>query len=151
MIQVRKDILAGIIFIGFAILFANVALMTLKLGTATRMGPGYFPLVLSGILALIGLIVLIKGVIQSREIIGSVPWRGLLAIMATPIVFGLTIRGLGMVPSIGLTVIVASLASEKLNPLKILTIAVCITVFCVGVFHYGLGVSMPLFGTWLRF
>lgn len=151
MIQIRKDILAGIIFIGFAVLFASVSLATLKLGTATRMGPGYFPLVLAGMLGLIGTIILITGIVKNGSVVGAVPWRGLIAIMATPIVFGLTIRGLGLVAGIALTVVVASLASEKLSPLKTLAIAVCITAFCVAVFHYGLGVSIPLFGSWLRF
>lgn len=149
--QVRKDILAGIIFIGFSVLFAATALSTLRLGTPTRMGPGFFPLILAGMLGLIGLVILVRGIIRDGDLVSRVPWRGLVAIMATPIVFGLTIRGLGLVPSLFLTVIVASFASEQLKPLKILVISASITAFCVAVFHYGLGVSIPLFGAWLRF
>lgn len=149
--QVRKDILAGIIFIGFSVLFAATALSTLRLGTPTRMGPGFFPLILAGMLGLIGLVILVRGIIRDGDLVSRVPWRGLVAIMATPIVFGLTIRGLGLVPSLFLTVVVASFASEQLKPLKILVISASITAFCVAVFHYGLGVSIPLFGAWLRF
>lgn len=149
--QIRKDLLAGIIFIGFSVLFAATALSSLKLGTPTRMGPGFFPLVLAGLLGLIGLVILVRGIIREGDVIGSVPWRGLIAIMATPIVFGLTIRGLGLVPSLVLTVLVASLANDQLKPLNILIVAAAITAFCVAVFHYGLGLSIPLFGAWLRF
>jgi hypothetical protein len=48
-----KDIVSGLIFIGFGAAFGYAA-SGYQLGTAFRMGPGYFPLVLAGFLAVLG-------------------------------------------------------------------------------------------------
>ena len=56
-----KDILSGLIFLGFGAAFGYAA-TGYPLGTAFRMGPGYFPLVLAGVLALLGVAIVVKGV-----------------------------------------------------------------------------------------
>ena len=54
-----KDILAGLIFVGFG---ARLRLRRAgyELGTAFRMGPGYFPLVLAGLLAFLGVAIVAR-------------------------------------------------------------------------------------------
>ena len=83
----------------------------LEIGTAFRMGPGYFPLVLAIVLILLGAIILVQAVRVEGEPIGPIAWRGMLFILPAPIFFGLTVRGLGFVPSIFLTALIASFAS----------------------------------------
>ncbi|MBJ7578238.1 tripartite tricarboxylate transporter TctB family protein [Devosia sp. MC532] len=148
---IKKDVLAGLVFMAIAVTFIALSASSLKFGSATRMGPGMFPTLVAGCLGVLGLVIFVLGVVRDGANLGKLPWRGLIAIMATPIVFGLTVRGLGLIGSLLLTIVVAGLASPQLGLKKIATIAVVLTAFCVGVFHYGLGVSIPLVGAWLRF
>jgi hypothetical protein len=71
------DILAGLIFVAFGLAFAITSL-TYELGTPLRMGPGYCPLALGGILVFLGLFIVGKGFISGSSAegrLGSIPWR----------------------------------------------------------------------------
>ena len=71
-----KDLLAGLVFIAFGLAFA-IAASRYQLGTAFRMGPGYFPVVLGGCLVLLGVLIVVEGIVAGeRGAIGAVPWRG---------------------------------------------------------------------------
>ncbi|HEV7417223.1 tripartite tricarboxylate transporter TctB family protein [Tianweitania sediminis] len=141
---------AGLLFIILGGFFA-VQAYGLDLGTAFRMGPGYFPLVLAVILIGLGLIVLIQATQVSGEALGAVAWRGMLLILPAPIVFGLTVRGLGFVPSLFLTALVASFASTRMTILRALLVAAAVTIFASLVFIEALGLPFRLFGPWLGY
>jgi hypothetical protein len=145
-----KDIASGLIFLGFGIAFGTAA-AGYPIGTAFRMGPGYFPLLLAGALGLLGLAIIAKGVRASGvgEDFGPVPWRALVFILGAIIVFGATVRGLGLAPSVFVTAFLGALASRSNPPLAALVLAAGMTAFCVLIFHYGLGVALPLFGPWI--
>lgn len=145
------DALAGLVFILFGLLF-GVQSLGLEIGTAFRMGPGYFPLVLSGLLILLGLLIAARSV-QGRgsDGIGPLAWRGALFILPAPIFFGLTVRGLGFVPAIFLTALIAALASMKMRLPWALVLAASVTIFATLVFSYGLGLPFRRFGPWLSF
>lgn len=123
----------------------------LDIGTSLRMGPGYFPLVLSGVLILLGLVILIQATRVSGEPMGPIAWRGLLFILPAPIFFGLTVRGLGFIPSLFLTCLIASFASMRMKPLAAIILAAAITVFSVIVFSYALALPYQRFGPWWPF
>jgi Tripartite tricarboxylate transporter TctB family len=145
------DALAGILFIAFGLLF-GVQSLGLEIGTAFRMGPGYFPLVLSGILILLGLAIVASAIHdRGSEGIGTLAWRGVLFILPAPIFFGLTVRGLGFVPAIFLTTLIAALASFKMRLHWALLLAAGVTVFATLVFSYGLGLPFRRFGPWLPY
>jgi hypothetical protein len=146
-----KDILSGLIFIGFGAAFGYAA-SGYELGTAFRMGPGYFPLVLAGTLAVLGVAILVKGVTAAAADtpVGPVPWRAAVLVLGALVYFGATIRGLGLVPALFGAAFLSALASRWNSPVAALVIAVALTLACVVIFHYGLGVAVPLFGPWLR-
>lgn len=145
------DALAGLLFIAFGLLF-GVQSLGLEIGTAFRMGPGYFPLVLSGILILLGLAIVASAIHdRGSEGIGTLAWRGVLFILPAPIFFGLTVRGLGFVPAIFLTTLIAALASFKMRLHWALLLAAGVTLFATVVFSYGLGLPFRRFGPWLPF
>ena len=60
-IKSPKDFWAGLMFIGTGLFFAILAFANYQMGTAVRMGPAYFPFVLGGLLAVLGLFVFIEG------------------------------------------------------------------------------------------
>lgn len=146
----RSNAICGLIFIGIGLFFALQAL-TLDLGTALRMGPGFFPLMLAGILILLGIVILIQALRVEDAPIDVLAWRGIFFILPAPVVFGLTVRGLGFVPSLFLTAFVASFASRRMTPLGAIAISAAITMFSVAVFSYALGLPFQRFGPWLRF
>ncbi|MBC2886358.1 tripartite tricarboxylate transporter TctB family protein [Ochrobactrum sp. CM-21-5] len=123
----------------------------LELGTSLRMGPGYFPLVLSIVLMLLGLVILIQAARVSGEAVGPIAWRGMAFILPAPIFFGLTIRGLGFVPTLFLTCFIASFASMRMKLVSALLLSAAITLFSVAVFSYGLNLPFRRFGPWWPF
>lgn len=145
-----RDAAAGGIFLAIAALFA-LGTMDLAIGTPLRMGPGYFPLLLAAILGLLGLIILVKAVGKAQSPLTGVPWRGALFILTAPIVFGLTVRGLGLAPAVAIVVAISAFASRRATLALAAALTVGLTVFCVVVFSYGLGLPLPLVGHWLRF
>lgn len=148
----RTDAAAGAVFILFG-LFFGLHSLGMELGTAFRMGPGFFPLVLAAVLIIFGGLILFNALKAKpgAEPLGSIAWRGLVFILPAPVFFGLTVRGLGFVPSIFVTTLIAGLASLKMKPLNAVALAFVVTIFSTLVFSYALGLPFRRFGPWLPF
>lgn len=143
-----KDLPAGLLFIAIAALFA-LGTQELDLGTARKLGPGAFPLILAGALGLLGLIIVAQAFRNPVTHAMVIPWRGILLIIVAPVLFGLTVRGLGLVASIALVVIVSAFASHRMSAKLAILLTIGLTVFCVLVFSIGLGLPLRLIGPWL--
>jgi hypothetical protein len=114
------------------------------------MGPGYFPVVLGGCLVVLGVLVAIEGFVGGEKgEIGPVPWRAMVLILGPIMFFGFTVRGLGLVVSLFVTVLAASFASRRTSVASAFLIAIGLTVACVVIFTEALGLPVPLFGPWL--
>lgn len=142
--------LCGLLFIALGLLFAYESWM-LDMGTALRMGPGYFPLLLALVLSLLGVVILIQATRVKGEPVGPIAWRGMLLILPAPVLFGLTVRGLGFVPAVFITALFASFASVRMRLLPALILSVAVTLFSYVVFSMGLGLPFRSFGPWLSF
>jgi hypothetical protein len=144
-----RDLLAGAVFVVFGLAFAVVS-TTYPIGTPLRMGPGYFPLLLGGILVALGIAIVVKGFVAGEpEAIGSVPWRAIVLIGVAVMVFGITVRGLGLVPSLFVTAILSAFAGQRVGVLPAVLIAAGLTVVCVLIFVVGLQLRLPLIGPWI--
>jgi hypothetical protein len=100
-IKSQKDFFSGLMFMAVGIAFAWGA-TTYKLGTGARMGPGYFPMLLGIMLAVLGTIVTFKALVVEAvdgDKIGSWAWKPLFFIISANVIFGICLGGL---PSIGL-------------------------------------------------
>jgi hypothetical protein len=146
----RTNGICGLAFIATGLFFIWQA-ASLEIGTAFRMGPGYFPLVLAAILTLLGIVVLVQATRVEGEPMGPIALRGILFILPAPIFFGLTVRGLGFVPALFCTALIAAFASQKMTPVAAVILSATLTAFSVAVFSYGLGLPFQLFGPWTRF
>lgn len=144
------NLICGLLLIATGLFFAYQS-FELELGTAFRMGPGYFPFILACALILFGAIILIQSMRADGGPIGALALRGMVFILPAPIFFGLTVRGLGFVPSIFVTALIASFASGRMKPLTALVLSAALTVFSVAVFSYGLGLPFRRFGPWLGY
>jgi hypothetical protein len=144
-----KDILAGLTFVAFGLAFSVLAL-GYQVGTPVRMGPGFFPLVLGVLLAIIGAVVAVKGFLANEgEAIGIVPWRALGLIVAAVLFFGLTVRGLGLIPSTFFAALMATFASRRTGVVAAVLITVGLTVLCFLIFVLALRLRLPLIGPWI--
>ncbi len=143
-----RDAGCGLIFIAIGLLF-SLGATNLELGTPLRMGPGLFPLILAGLLVALGLAIVGSGFGHSAAGRLTVPWRGLGFILAAPVVFGLTVRGLGLAPALALVALISAFASRRMSVLLAVALTVGLTVFCILVFSLGLGLPLRLVGPWL--
>jgi hypothetical protein len=145
-IVATKDFLSGLLFMALGLFVAGTAFATLDLGTQGRIGPGAFPLLLGSILFVLGAVVLLKSVSRSSLPVSGVHLRSLVAVLSSPLIFGLTIDRLGLLPTSFLAAFAATLASKPFKPLPALLIAAGITLFSVVIFHLVLNIPTPLIG-----
>ena len=145
----RKDLLAGATFVGFGLAFAVTA-STYEVGSTLRMGPGWFPLVLGGLLVLLGILIAVKGFVAGEGgEIGPVPWKAAGLLVAALVFFGFTVRGLGLVPSLLVTVFLSAMAGRRARVIPAVVISASLTALSVLIFVVALQLRLPYFGPWL--
>lgn len=142
------DLWAGVLLIAAALFFGYETL-DLEIGTSLRMGPGYFPRVLSILLLILGVLIVIRSFRVEGESWGITAWRGMAFILPAPVIFGLTVRGLGFVPALFLATLVAAQASPRLKWHWGLFLAVVTTILATLIFSYGLGLPFQRIGPWV--
>ena len=140
-----KDFLAGLLFV----LIGGLALAIARdypMGSAMRMGPGYFPAVLGGILFAFGAYLMVRGVRAAQKV--KVEWSGkpLALITLSILLFGFTLERLGMVPATILLLFAAALAGREFRFREVLLLSAVMSAFSVAVFIYGLKLPYPLLG-----
>lgn len=143
-----KDFFSGLLLLCVSLFFAY-GLIELPIGTAFRMGPGYFPLVLTALLAALSLGIMANGFRGEGEPIGVIPWRALVVITVSIVLYGVTLRGLGLVPALALTVLVSTFAGDKWSAVRAIALTAILVVSCTLVFVNGLGLPLSLFGPWV--
>jgi hypothetical protein len=143
-----KDFWTGVIYV----LFGGIAFWIARdygFGTASRMGPGYFPTVLSALLVLIGVISLVRSFIVPAEPLGDFAIKGGFLVILATILFGVLINRAGLIIALLALVLVSAAASEKFRfDWRALAGLIVLIAFCALVFVKGLGVPMPLIGSW---
>jgi hypothetical protein len=150
-IKSEKDFWSGIMFLVVGIGFA-VGATNYSMGTAARPGAGYFPLILSTILAILGAIILFKSLTIETEgggRIGSIAWKPLSIIVGSIILFGIMLPRLGLVITVPVLIAAVSLAGDEFKWRGVIIAAVVLTVFSWAVFVWGLGLTIPMWPTFL--
>lgn len=145
----RKDFATGAIFAAFALIYGVMSLTTMQIGTPVRMGPGFFPAMLSGVLLLIAVFLMARGFFSAAKTpFGEVAWRAILFLTIAIVIFAATAEGLGMLPGTFAAALISSAASRTMTWPRALAIAAGIGVFCTLVFTVGLRLPLPVFGNW---
>src|SRR6476620_4183768 len=117
-------------------------------GTSLRMGPGYFPSVLGGLLVLFGLYLIASGLRSNEKIAGNWSLRALVVLPLSLVLFGLLMEYAGFVPALMVLIVGSAAAGSEFKLLEALALAAGLTAFAVGLFIYGLGLPYPLFTAW---
>lgn len=141
------DIFAGVIFLVIAIAF-GVEGSRYDFGSGIQAGPGFFPLVLSVMIGILGVLTIILGfrnrVADTPE---TVPWRAIILISASLVVFAAGARLLGLIPIVFLCTLMAAMASTRNSILSASLTALAMSLLCYLVFSVGLKISLPTFGS----
>lgn len=149
-IRNQKNFWAGVMFLCFGLFFAGFG-RSYHFGTAARMGPGYFPVVLGALLALVGIVIAL-GAMSARaaaEKVARFAWKPLLLVAVPSLLFGLLLPVLGLVVCIGLLVVLSSLASPEFAWRATLLNAAVLTAICVVAFVWALDLQFNLFPAFL--
>jgi hypothetical protein len=138
-----KDFFAGLIFIAFGI--AAIAIgSNYALGSAARMGPGYFPRILGILLILLGAALAIRALRLKGEPVPAFKWRPTLIVLGSVVLFGLIVTHVGLVLSTIILVVLSSAASLEFRPKEALIAGVLLAALAVGVFVIGLKLQLPV-------
>jgi hypothetical protein len=140
-IRSQSDFWCGLIFVALGLAFL-IAARNYRMGSAARMGPGYFPTLLGGLLALLGLTLSLPAFFRSGDRFPRLHLRPMLALLGAILAFALLLEPFGFVIALIVLVLVCSFADPQLRTLESLAMALFLTVFSVLIFHYLL--SLPL-------
>ena len=169
-IKSERDFWSGLMFIGVGIVFA-VGAMEYSMGPpcaetapcaqslmarfqqlSARPGAGYFPLGLSILLAILGLVVLFKSLTVETEggdPVGAFAWRPMLVVTAAIVAFGALLEPMGLLVAVPVTVVIVSFATRGMTWLSIVLIAIILAVFSWAVFIWGLKLTIPVLPAFL--
>lgn len=149
-IQSQQNFWSGLMFVALGLFFAGFAL-DYQMGTAAKMGPGYFPFWLGVILAILGAIVGISSLSHRAEKadIPKLDVKITGVILGNVVLFGILLRPLGLYVSAFLLVVLSSMASHEFKWKVAIINGICLTVAIHLIFIVGLGLIFPLWPSFL--
>ncbi len=153
-IKSQKDFFSGLMFMAVGISFAWGA-TTYTVGTGARMGPGYFPLLLGILMAILGGVVTFKSLVVETEDgdkIGSWAWKPLFFIIAANLVFGVCLGGLpsiklpamGLIAGIYALTFISSMAGEEFKFKEVLVLSTVLALMSYLAFVLVLKLQFPV-------
>ena len=158
-IKSQKDFFAGLMFLVVGVAFAWGA-TTYTVGTGARMGPGYFPLLLGILLAIIGAVVMFKSTVVETEggdLIGKWAWKQIFFIIGANLLFGVLLAGLPSfgIPAMGLIIAIygltfmASLAGSSFNFKEVFLLATVLAAGSYVAFVWALALQFPVWPSFI--
>jgi hypothetical protein len=158
-IKSQKDFYSGVVFSTVGVAFAWGA-TNYTIGEGARMGPGYFPLMLGVILALIGLGIIFEALVvetEDGEKVGKIAWKPLGFIIGANLLFGVLLGGLPKfgIPAMGLIAgiygltLVASLAGERFKLKEVLILATILAIGSYIAFVWALKLQFPVWPSFI--
>ncbi len=158
-IKSQQDWWAGLMFIAFGLFFIVVALGTpaffdqmvgtrlipgYQMGSSVRMGPAYFPVVLGGMLAGLGLLVLFDSLVEAGPKVAKFHFRPLLFIAVSSLAFAYLLKPLGLVLASVVLVFISAFGGHEFKWKEVAIMSVVLVVFSVLVFVKGLSLPFPI-------
>jgi len=150
-IKSPKDFWAGLMFIGVGLFFIAWALTHYQMGTSVRMGPAYFPVLLGGLLAFLGALVLFEAFAMEGPKVPRFSFRPLILISVACVAYGYLMKPLGLVGATAALVIISAYGGHEFKWKEVIILAVALIVFSVLVFVKGLTLPFPLWPAFLGY
>src|SRR3546814_4530294 len=116
------------------------------MGTIVRIGPGFFPVAIGCVIALIGALIIVPELLTGNktEPVELVHLRPLVVITLAVMAFGLLIRPMGLVIRVATLVLVGAFGRREIRPLETLGLIAVLFVFFVVLFVYGLNLPLSM-------
>ena len=143
-IKSPKDFWSGLMFIGFGVFFMVWALIFYQMGTAVRMGPGYFPAVLGGLLAVLGIAVLLSGLTIKGPAVPQFHFRPVIFITIGTVLYGYLMKPLGLIITTGVLVFVSAYGGHEFKWKEVGILFLILALFSWAVFVKGLTLPFPI-------
>lgn len=143
-LQQNRDFLAGMLFLLIGGIGFYMAL-SYPFGTLEKMGPGYFPRVLSAILVIFGLVTLVRGLRSGERVQGTWGWFPLAMLVASLVAFGFLIEHVGLIPALVAMFFISAYAGKEARFLEVLGLTVVMCIAATAIFIWGLKLPYPLF------
>ena len=143
-LRANKDFLSGLLLLAIGVAAAAIA-RGYPMGSAMRMGPGYFPAVLAGILVLFGVVLMFRGVLTGGKVKGEWAWKPVALLTLSMVLFGFIVTRLGLVPALATMFIVSALAGHAFRFKEVLLLTLVMSAFAIGVFAFLLKLPFHLF------
>lgn len=139
-----KDFWSGVMFVGTGAFFLVWAVANYQMGTAVRMGPAYFPAVLGGMLAVLGLIILAGSLATRGEPIATFHFRPLIFVTVGVVLYGYLMKPLGLILATGALVYVCAFGGHEFKWKEVTILFVLLAAFSWLVFVKGLTLPFPI-------
>lgn len=140
----NKDFWSGIMLIVFGAGAMFVA-RGYRFGSALRMGPGFFPVVLGGILIAFGICIIAMGLRSSVKLEPNLSFRALALPPLALVLFGIFIEWTGFIPALVILIFVSAASGRTFRFREVLLLTVIMVGGAVALFIWGLGLPYPLF------
>ena len=147
----RKDFWSAVLYIGLG-LGTIMASLHYDFGSPSNMGPGFFPIILSTILVIIGCVIALRALATlgagADARLGFINWKALALVSASTALFGLLLPHTGVLIALPVLMLVGAAASRHFRfELRAIIGMLALSGTCALVFVIGLGVPMPLLGS----
>jgi hypothetical protein len=142
-VRLTTDLLTGLLFLalgGFVLIYGA----RYPIGSAVRMGPGYFPRLVSSGLALLGLVLILRSVLRGGVAMGALALRPLVLVLLGTFAFGLLIERAGFWVASIVLVFASRLVERELRLAEVAALALGLTALITAIFRYGLGLPIRL-------
>lgn len=136
-----RDIIGGFALIALG-LFAALYAQRYDIGELQEMGPGYFPVALGILLAILGLFIAIPAFFREGTSI-EIEWKSLLWVLLSIAIFAIALTTAGLIIATILSVLAASVPSKSSWKTRVI-LAICIAAITYSVFLFGLGMVLPV-------
>ncbi len=146
-IKNQEDFWAGMMFASFGAMAIWLS-TDYPMGTASRMGPGYFPTWLGGIMLLLGAIVALMALKTEGPKVTPFAWKPMIMLSVGFLAFGWGVDHIGFIPSLFLLSVITAAAGQTFKVVEVLIMTVILIAGAVGIFIYGIELPFPLF--WWR-
>jgi len=158
-IKSQADFFSGVMFTTVGGAFA-IGATTYTVGNGARMGPGYFPLMLGILLAILGVVIMFQAMVVETtdgDKIGKWAWKPLAFVLGANVAFGVLLGGLpsiglpamGMIIAIYALTIISSLAGEQFKLRDVLVLSTILAAGSYVAFIWALKLQIQVWPTFI--
>jgi hypothetical protein len=139
----NKDFWAGLMLIGIGAAAIFIA-RNYRFGSALRMGPGFFPIILSALLIAFGICIVLMGLFRNGKIEDHLSLRAFVLVPLSLVLFSVLIKYAGFIPALVVLVFVSAAAGRDFKIKEVMILTVVLSLACTALFIWGLELPYPL-------